>query len=322
MGTQSRSVRNAGSQGEVDQSQNVGIESCLSVESTSGMQMIGYMRLMPGPEFRPVNAILYYIQRLVTPAPLRAVASRGIAAGIRRVHGAGPAWLGDEAESDAVTAIKRDGLAIMPAMPAHRVDEMLAFFNARKVIGPAARLVAVDQLPAGCATADYPLKTVLTCPGVLETVNSPGVLRIVARYLGCKPTLTSIWVRWSLPTELKARPSIQTFHRDSEDWRFVKLFVYLTDVDAESGPHEFVKTSHRNSGTLRARSFAAADIEKRYGAIRMVQIKGARGTSFMTDAFGIHKGVPPLRRPRLMLQAQYSLLPCYSYCVRKLPALT
>jgi hypothetical protein len=202
---------------------------------------------------------------------------------------------------------------MVPALPVHQVDEMLAFFNASEVIGPAGRLVSLDHLPAKSPIADYPLKTVLACPGVLEIINAPAMLRIAARYLGCKPTLTSLWVRWSLPAEESVPlPSIQTFHRDAEDWRFVKLFIYLTDVDAEAGPHKFVKTSHKRSGTLRARGFAAADIMKQYGAAKVVQIEGPRGTSFIVDAFGIHKGVPPLRHPRLMLQAQYSLLPCFA----------
>ena len=264
------------------------------------------------PAFGIANALCHYAQRLVTLAPCRAVISRGIAAAIRRTRGAGPEWTGDDAESEIVAEIERDGLAMMPAMPIDQVEAILAFFNARKVVGPAARLVWLNQLPAEVSIADYPLDTVLACPGILELVNAPAILRVAARYLRCKPTLSSLWVRWSLPTKSVTLPSIQTFHRDTEDWRFVKLFIYLTDVDADSGPHSFVRTSHKSSGTLRARSFSSAEVEKRYGTAKVVQIEGPRGTSFITDAHGIHRGMPPSRRPRLMLQAQYSLLPCFA----------
>ncbi len=274
--------------------------------------MIEYARLTPGPEFRPANAMLYYSQRLVTLASLRAAISLGIATAVRRVHGIGPEWTDDEAESEAVAALDRAGLAIMPAMPAHLIDKMLVFFNSSKVVGPGNRLAALAQLPSGIALAPYPLQTVLTCPGVLEIVNSPAILRIVARYLGCKPTLASIGVRWSLPTDSETPPEVHTFHRDTDDWLLVKVFIYLTDVDAESGPHSFVITSHKSSGTLRARSFTTAEVEKKYGTANIVQIVGPRGTNFIANTYGIHKGVPPLRRPRLMLQATYSLLPNFA----------
>ena len=34
------------------------------------------------------------------------------------------------------------------------------------------------------------------------------------------------------------------FHRDRDCFSFVKLFTYLNDVDADAGPHEFIKLSH------------------------------------------------------------------------------
>jgi hypothetical protein len=274
--------------------------------------MIEYARLTPGAGFRPINAMLYYPQRLVTLASLRAGISLGISTIIRRVHGTGPEWIDDEAESEAVGALKRSGLTMMPAIPTHPLDRMLAFLSSSKVVGPGNRLAALDQLPAGTALAPYPLLTVLTCPGVLEIVNSPAILRIVARYLGCKPTLASIGIRWSMPIDSEALPEVQTFHRDTQDWLFVTLFIYLTDVDAESGPHSFVTTSHNSSGTLRARSFTTAEVEKEYGIENIVQIVGPRGTNFIANTYGIHKGVLPLRRPRLMLQASYSLLPNFA----------
>ena len=36
----------------------------------------------------------------------------------------------------------------------------------------------------------------------------------------------------------------QLFHRDYESFNFVKLFVYLTDVGKENGPHEYIIRSN------------------------------------------------------------------------------
>ncbi len=44
----------------------------------------------------------------------------------------------------------------------------------------------------------------------------------------------------------------------------------------------------------------------------MRTILGARGTTFVADTSGIHAGMPPQRAPRLLLQAQYSILPNFA----------
>jgi hypothetical protein len=182
----------------------------------------------------------------------------------------------------------------------------------RPVILPDGRSGALASLPPGTATAPYALSAVLDCPHVLERVNDPAMLALAQRYLGCKPTLSSIGIRWSLPTP--ARPSdVQRFHRDPDDWRFLKLFVYLTDVDAASGPHVYAAASHRARGSLRARLWTRQEVEGRFGAAALVTVAGRAGTSFMADTYGVHAGGVPVSQPRLILQAQYSVLPVYAF---------
>ena len=148
--------------------------------------------------------------------------------------------------------------------------------------------------------ASYPLATVLHCPHVLALANDPAVLRIATAYLGCKPTLSSVGLRWSFPGTGEAE-DIQCFHRDPDDWRFLKLFVYLTDVDAGSGPHVFVAGSHRTAGRLRERLYTTEEIERRHGRESVRAIAGPCGTSFFADTYGIHRGAVPTTRPRLIL---------------------
>ena len=35
------------------------------------------------------------------------------------------------------------------------------------------------------------------------------------------------------------------YHRDVDDFRFIKLFVYLTDTSSTTGAHSFIKGSHQ-----------------------------------------------------------------------------
>jgi hypothetical protein len=281
--------------------------------------MLDYQPLRPGPGFSPARAAFYYSQRFAVRPGLRRLVSKAIAAGInvqhRQTAGTGAAAPCPSAEvARSLVALARDGYALLdrPRLSGSALAEVLEYLEANELVGPGGRRFKASQAPANASMAAYPLETVLGCPHVLEAVNCPDMLRIAAGYLGCKPTLSSIGIRWSFP-QPKARTDVQNFHRDPDDWRFLKFFVYLTDVDAGTGPHEFVAGSHRTAGRLLARPYTKAEIEREHGPDRIRTITGPRGTSFVADTYGIHRGAVPTTGARLILQAQYSLLPVFSF---------
>jgi hypothetical protein len=283
-----------------------------SLSVKMGSTMIGYAQLKPGPGFNLRNAALYYAQRLVTWRGPRHLVCRGLAAAIRLRHGRGDGAVAS-APGPAAQDLERDGLAMLPpfAIPGG-VAAITEFLRGEKVTGPGGRLMRLEDLPAGTGMASYPLATVVACPGLMAAINDPAVLGIAAQYLGCKPTLSSLGIRWSFPAP--GRPAeTQLFHRDPDDWRFLKLFVYLTEVEAGSGPHVYVRSSHRTPATLRAKPFARDSLVRDYGADKIQPVTGPAGTTFMADTHGIHMGVPPSTSPRLILQVQYSLLPIFAF---------
>ncbi len=277
--------------------------------------MLPYARLTPGPGFRPDRAAFYYAQRLVTQPRLRRAVSRGLAAAVRLRHGTHPgADEDDPAHRQAVAALRDRGLSVLGddfASP-DVIERITAFFRDKKVVGPGDRLIPPEGLPPGSAAAAYPLETVLRCPDVLDLINAPSILRIAADYLGCKPTLSSLGVRWSFPSPGRLAAT-QRFHRDTDDWRSLKLFIYLTDVDANSGPHVYVLGSHETAARLRARPYDRAELGRDYGDVNIRTIVGPSGTAFVADIYGIHMGLPPALKPRLILQAQYSVLPIFAF---------
>lgn len=191
------------------------------------------------------------------------------------------------------------------------VDRIHAYLNGKDVAAKG-RTMRLDQVTPDIGIADYSLRTVMSCPAIAELINAPEVLGLAGAYLGCSPTLSSLGLRWSFPSKAEAT-DVQRFHRDPDDWRFVKLFIYLTDVDANSGPHVYVQGSHRTNVERRARSYNLDEICQTYGAQAPMTVTGPRGTAFMADTAGIHMGHPPSDRPRLMLVAQYSLLPVFAF---------
>lgn len=91
------------------------------------------------------------------------------------------------------------------------------------------------------------------------------------------------------------------------------LIVYLTDVDIGSGPHVYVDRSHRTAAQLRACPYARSAIDARYGSAAVHTVTGPRGTAFTADTYGSHTGMAPTHTPRVILQAQYSLLPVFAF---------
>ena len=189
-----------------------------------------------GRGFVPGHAAAYFAQRCVTLPTVRRCVASVLAAGVRSRH----ATLATRREpdlQDALGDLERDGIAMLPNLfSTSELADVVGFFLSQSVAAPGGGCVARDGQPAGATMAAYHLATVVACPWLMTAINRADMLRLASAFLGCKPTLCSLGVRWSFPGS-KSPDATQAFHRDPDDWRFFKLFVYLTDVvDGESGP--------------------------------------------------------------------------------------
>jgi hypothetical protein len=154
------------------------------------------------------------------------------------------------------------------------------------------------------------------CADAAAIRNDPVLIGIAGRYLNAQPIVISSRMWWSFPAKdydeaaLK-RASQNRFHFDMNDWRSLKFFFYLTDVDVEAGPHVFVRESHRKR-RLRHQftpfvGKSHADILDFYGADRIVSITGRAGLGFAEDPFGFHMGTVAKSRPRLMFEVEFGI---------------
>jgi hypothetical protein len=279
--------------------------------------MLPYARLVPGPGFQPVRAALYYGQRFVVVPRLRRVVARCLGKAIAWRHGAAACRSSSPAEEaglqTAVATLHHRGLApLQPLLSPKAVEEMMTWLKSRPVVGPDGSAVPLADLPPGTTNAAYSLSTILACPHILDIINNPQIVEIARRYIGCRPTVSGLGLRWSLPRPARAT-DVQAFHRDPDDWRFVKLFIYLTDVDQKSGPHVYVAGSHRTRAPFLSHLYKPEELARRYGAGALTPVTGPAGTSFIADTYGIHAGLVPEDRPRLLLQVQYSVLPVFAF---------
>lgn len=155
-----------------------------------------------------------------------------------------------------------------------------------------------------------------SCPTIKRLERDPGLLALAAKFLGATPRhmATELW--WSFPvvgTPMEQLKAAQVFHYDMDDYRFIKFFFYLTDVDLVSGPHVILRGSHKNKKFshqllgVRCASKDDQEIVDCYGAENIVTICGPAGLGFAEDTYCFHKGALPTEKERLLLQIEYSI---------------
>ncbi|MBB4842422.1 hypothetical protein HNP55_000917 [Paucibacter oligotrophus] len=210
------------------------------------------------------------------------------------------------------TEIAEQGIThLPPPLSPSQCMELITYFSAKDVYDPYRTEIAPFK-PQGQGrhshshVAHHYPEDIVQAPYLLALANDPAILSIVEKFLGCKPSLAYMATWWSYATSLGAQQA-EFFHRDVDDWRFIKLFVYLTDVDAESGPHVYVSQSSQDPTLTTIRRFSDDEIAKNFKPEQIRVLTGKAGDAFLEDTFGIHKGQPVQRGQRLLFQAVYSM---------------
>jgi hypothetical protein len=202
-----------------------------------------------------------------------------------------------------------------PLLTSEQIDDVIRFVDDQPCFDPyqpdLARFKCTDP-PEPADVGHYSPAVVLRAPHLLGVANAPAVVSVAAEYLGCKPTISNVSLWWSFPHARPAR-NTQLFHRDRDDWKFCKLFVHLTAVDEESGPHVFVEGSHRSVRPSSLRRYTDEEVLAYFPRSSIKAFCLPAGSGFLVDTFGVHKGLAPTGRRRLLFQVEYSLLPIYQY---------
>jgi hypothetical protein len=141
----------------------------------------------------------------------------------------------------------------------------------------------------------------------------PYLLSMASRYLGCCPihVQTNFWFSFPTFENLTNKSSNgQLFHQDKEFLKFLKVFIYLTDVDETNGPHCYVEGSHIDEahkyGIMASERLSDDDVIKLYGKNRIKELLGTAGTIAFGDTSCLHKGTPLKKNCRVMLQIEYA----------------
>ena len=142
----------------------------------------------------------------------------------------------------------------------------------------------------------------------------PRILEVVHAYFGMYVRLRYYNIWQNLVTTEPAHQS-QLWHRDPEDRIILKLFVALEDVDEGCGPFTYAAGTH-TAGRSRSQPDhlhhdgpTPRSSDEQMAAVvprdRWVRATGPRGTVFLADTRGYHRGGRALEHDRVLFVCQY-----------------
>lgn len=141
---------------------------------------------------------------------------------------------------------------------------------------------------------------------------SKEVLNIVQSYLNTNSVSINAAFFISNPLEISEEikyQNAQYFHWDNDFRKFLKLYIYLNDVDEYSGPHVFVKKTHKckNRNHKLCRLYSDNQIYEKYSKSNIVKFTGSSGSAFFVDSYGIHKAEVPTKKSRILLNIHFGV---------------
>jgi hypothetical protein len=156
---------------------------------------------------------------------------------------------------------------------------------------------------------DFDEETALGSPEVQEFVTDPLMALIAQKYLGQPVLMDEVAFWWTTTKKAEdANLNAQLFHQDRDRLSFLKFFIYLTDVDPDTGPHVYIRGSHvKIPWSLRGDGRKSDDAIKSAGLWSDVrEITAPAGTLMAVDTIGLHKGKTPISSDRLALENEYA----------------
>jgi hypothetical protein len=251
------------------------------------------------------GTLLWNFNKGIDDPSLRGLIARLIAGKMPQIDASG--------HGDAAKDFSLDGLLNFPRLVSPvEAREMLAYFEQCTEVTRQETLVY------------HRLRDIVRAPHVFRIATDEKVLAVARHHLGGAPAVVQMDAWWSLP-ERENPVGPQIFHRDRDDFRACKLFVYLSDVTSGDGPHIFVRGSHRQDMVREvlaakgktadpsmffsksSRSFADK-LEGLFGPA-VAEMTGPAGTCFLENTYGFHRGKVPTTGRRCVFQVLYAAVP-------------
>jgi len=152
-------------------------------------------------------------------------------------------------------------------------------------------------------------------PSVARLAGNKFFIDIASLYIGAHARPITYGV-WSTHPSQGLSNGTDTWHSDRGDFHWLLFFIYLTDVDADSGPHIFVRGSHVNRPRECGRWWKPlghrideARLREYFTDEEFQKFCLPAGSLIIEDTFGVHRGTPARTKTRTMFEVGYGLHP-------------
>lgn len=225
--------------------------------------------------------------------------------------------LGLNTKTKVLSALREDGYAVLPTrLNSNFIEKIqsavseMNFTNGVDRTGPVS-LIRPDQPPADCNVC-HAVRTDLYNNGIIESLSRDELfISCIEEYLGSNVKVIDRNLWYTFPAKTASSEAAQLFHYDLDTMRWIKVFIYLSDVKEENGPHEYVKGTHKigkKHPKLLLRSYSRLtdkEVDKYYKNKR-TKLLGKAGTIILADTRCYHKGNNAKNGFRLMLEYTYA----------------
>jgi hypothetical protein len=149
----------------------------------------------------------------------------------------------------------------------------------------------------------------------LSVCLSRRMLDVASSYLRMWPVLEYIDVWYTAPQPQDAeRVASQRWHRDYDDRHLLKAFLYLVDVDEETGPFEYVPGSAGKGPYAKewpwrplGENYPSPEaLRERVPDTAVKTFTAPKGTVILCDTSGFHRGGFATGKPRVLATATYA----------------
>ena len=124
---------------------------------------------------------------------------------------------------------------------------------------------------------------------VQKLIMDPVLINIAGTYLGANPIFDFAAMWWSTDYKTQKEDAAQEYHFDLDRPKWLKIFIYLTDVNKDNGPHCYISGTHKlgnkpqeilNRGYVRV---ADKELEEYYPKSSFKEVTGPAGTLVFGD---------------------------------------
>lgn len=205
-------------------------------------------------------------------------------------------------------------------LPGKLCDELLEYGITapciqRNTDGPGKTDLRLEQFPRGNPNGvryDFSEQELINHPLIQRLMADRSFIAVAQNYLHARPIVDVVAMWWNVMSPQPDKEAAQFWHFDMDRIKWLKFFVYLTDVGPENGPHSFVAGSHRVGGipgSLLQKGYARLtdeEVSSNYPVDKFIEFTAPRGTVIAEDTRGLHKGKHVTRGDRLIFQMQFS----------------